>query len=89
MLLKINIRDIEDSVLNPLNEILLLSYGTDVYKIILGKIGHCIDPVLHRVCVAGAVVILLYIISMVVLMIGVTVAIDITGSGKCIVSSTI
>jgi len=38
MLLKVNIRDIEDSVLNPLNEILLLSYGTDVYKIILNKI---------------------------------------------------
>ena len=38
MLLRINIRDIEDRVLNPLNEILLLSYGTDMYKQILGRI---------------------------------------------------
>jgi len=38
MLLKVNIRDIEDSVLNPLNEILLLSYGTDMYRMILGRI---------------------------------------------------
>ena len=38
MMLKVNIKDIENRVLNPLNEILLLSYGTDVYKVILGKI---------------------------------------------------
>ncbi len=38
MLVRINIRDIEDRVLNPLNEILLLSYGTDMYKQILGRI---------------------------------------------------
>ncbi len=38
MMLKVNIKDIENRVLNPLNEILLLSYGTDVYKIILGRI---------------------------------------------------
>ena len=37
-MLRVNIREIEDSVLNPLNEILLLSYGTDVYKTILDKI---------------------------------------------------
>lgn len=38
MVLRIDIRDIEDKVLSPLNEILLLSYGTEMYKHILGRI---------------------------------------------------
>ncbi len=34
-MLKLNIKDIQDSILVPLNEVLLLSYGTDVYRQIL------------------------------------------------------
>jgi len=33
--MKLNLKDIKDSILNPLNEILLLSYGTEVYQQIL------------------------------------------------------
>ena len=45
MTLKVNIEDIENRVLDPLNEILLLSYGTDVYKAILRKIEHDIRKI--------------------------------------------
>ncbi len=38
MVSKANLREIEDKVLNPLNEILLLSYGTELYRLILHKI---------------------------------------------------
>ena len=32
MTIKVNISHLEDRILNPLNSILLLSYGSDVYK---------------------------------------------------------
>ncbi len=32
MTVQINIAQLEDQVLNPLNNIMLLSYGSDVYK---------------------------------------------------------
>ena len=34
-MLKLDIKDIQDSILEPLNEILLLSYGTEIYRQIL------------------------------------------------------
>ncbi len=34
-MLRLDIKDIQDSILAPLNEILLLSYGTEVYRQIL------------------------------------------------------
>ncbi len=38
-----DLRDIRESILQPLNEILLLSYGTDVYRQILVNIEHIIN----------------------------------------------
>ncbi len=40
MLLKVNIRDIEDSVLNPLNEILLLSQPAHLQKYFGQEMDH-------------------------------------------------
>jgi hypothetical protein len=39
---RLDIKDIQESILEPLNEILLLSYGTEVYRQILGDIEQIV-----------------------------------------------
>jgi hypothetical protein len=39
---KLDIKDIQEGILQPLNEILLLSYGTEVYRQILVDIQQII-----------------------------------------------
>lgn len=38
MVIKLCLKEIEDGLLTPLNEILLLSYGTEIYQQILRNI---------------------------------------------------
>ncbi len=41
-MVRLNLQDIQESILEPLNEILLLSYGTEVYRQILVDIEQII-----------------------------------------------
>ena len=42
MTIKVNISHLEDRILNPLNSILLLSYGSDVYKDVVKEIRRVV-----------------------------------------------
>ncbi len=42
MVLKLDLQEIEEGILTPLNEILLISYGTEIYRQILLNIEQIV-----------------------------------------------
>lgn len=42
MVIRLDLKEIEKGILNPLNEILLLSYGTEIYHEILKNIERIV-----------------------------------------------
>ena len=47
-MVKLSVKDIQDSILIPLNEVLLLSYGTEVYRQILLDIEKIVRDLEHQ-----------------------------------------